>query len=125
MLDNLYREEILEHYKNPLNFGKLKSFDVSSKLSNPFCGDEIEMFVKFDQKSLRVNRLKEISFIGKGCAICIASTSILTEYTKRKTKKELTKFMEKDMLNLLGIEVSEIRKKCVLLGLAVLKDCLK
>ena len=123
MLDVLYREEILEHYKNPLNFGRLKSFDVFSKQLNPFCGDEIEIFLKFQQKSLKTKF--NISFVGNGCAICIAATSILTEYAKNKTIKELTKFSEKDMLKLLGVEVSETRKKCALLGFAVLKDCLK
>lgn len=131
MFNALYREEILEHYKNPLNFGKLKSFDVSSKQLNPFCGDEIEIFVKFQQKSLGVNRKPHprwtrfnISFVGNGCAICIAATSILTEYAKNKTIEELTKFSEKDMLGLLEVEISEMRKKCALLGFFVLKDCL-
>ena len=131
MINDLYREEILEHYQNPQNFGKINKFDVSSKQSNPFCGDEIEIFIKFGQKSLGVIsvpplrwKILEIGFVGKGCAICVASTSILTEFAKDKSKKQLTKLTEKDMLTLLGIEVSETRKKCVLLGLAVLKDCL-
>ncbi|MDO8657318.1 MAG: iron-sulfur cluster assembly scaffold protein [Candidatus Levybacteria bacterium] len=120
-MDNLYREEILEHYQNPQNFGKLKSFDVSSKQTNPFCGDEIEIFVKLASQG---QTLQKIGFIGKGCAICIAAASILTEFAKGKTKKQLTKFTEKDMLSLLGIQVSETRKKCALLGLAVLKGCI-
>src|SRR3989344_4266878 len=130
-MDNLYREEILEHYQNPQNFGKLESFDISSKQTNPFCGDEIEIYIKFacDSWGANINpplgwKILEIGFLGKGCAICIAATSILTEYAKNKTKKQLTKLTEKDMLTLLGIEVSETRKKCAMLGLAVLKDCL-
>lgn len=119
MSSQLYKEEILEHYKNPSNFGKPGVFDVASKQVNPFCGDEIEMFVLF-AKDLVV----DIGFIGAGCAISIASTSFLTEYTLGKSKKELTKFSESDMLALLGIEVSESRKKCVLLGYFVLRDCL-
>ena len=119
-MDNLYREEILEHYQNPQNFGKLKSFDISSKQVNPFCGDEVEMFVKFGPSTSS----GKINFFGKGCAICIAATSILTEFAKGKTKKQLTKFTGKDMLNLLGIQVSETRRKCALLGLAVLRDCI-
>lgn len=120
MLDNLYREEILEHYKNPLNFGRLKNFDISSKLSNPFCGDEIEIFIKFEKE-----KISEIGFSGNGCAISVAATSMLTKYVKGKIKKQLTKFMEKDMLNLLNIQVSNTRKKCALLGWAALKNCLK
>lgn len=126
---DLYREEILEHYQNPQNFGKLSKFDVSSKQTNPFCGDEIEIFIKFNlalqDDTLRgYDRILEIGFFGRGCAICIAATSILTEFAKGKTKKELTKFTEKDMLTLLGIQVSETRRKCALLGWAVLRDCL-
>ncbi len=122
----LYREEILEHYRNPQNFGKPKNFDVSSKQSNPFCGDEIEIFVKFVSKSegAKLDHLEGVSFEGKGCAVSMAAASMLTEQVKGKTKKELTKFSEQDMLGLLGIEVSETRKKCALLSLSVLRDCL-
>lgn len=122
LFDNLYREEILEHYKNPLNFGNLKKFDVCSKLLNPFCGDEIEMFIKFKNGRTKI---ENIGFVGKGCAICIAATSILTDYAKNKKIEKLTKFSEKDMLELLNIDLSETRKKCGLLGFFVLKDCLK
>lgn len=132
MTNNLYREEILEHYKNPLNVGKLNNFDISSKQHNPFCGDEIEIFIKFEVLSEDTSiilsqrcKIKEVSFLGNGCAISIASMSLLTEYIKEKTVEQLTKFSELDMLYLLGIEVSETRKKCALLGWAILKDCLK
>lgn len=118
-MNNIYREEILEHYKNPLNFGKLNKFTISSKQLNPFCGDEIEIFVEFVK-----DKVRKISFRGKGCAISIAAISMLTEYSKEKTKKELTKFKESDMLELIGIQISLNRKKCALLGWAVLQDCL-
>lgn len=130
-MDTLYREEILEHYREPMNFGKLGQFDASSKQVNPFCGDEIEMFVTFDKKSLGglANppprcTIGDIGFEGKGCAISMAAASILTEYVKGKPKEQLTKFSEGDMLELFGIQVSETRKKCALLALAVLQDCL-
>ncbi len=131
MTDNLYREEILDHWRYPRNFGKLVKFDKSSKQFNPFCGDEIEIFIKFSpptrfarsgQKSLL--KIKNISFFGKGCAISMAASSILTEYVKGKTEKQLTKFSEKDMLTLLGIEVSETRKKCATLALTAFRSCL-
>ncbi len=115
----LYREEILEHYRNPQNFGKITNFSVSAKQANPFCGDDVEMFV-----DLGKDIIKNIGFVGRGCAISMAGSSMLTEFVKGKTKEELTKFSEKDMLELLGIEVSETRKKCVLLALSVLRDCL-
>lgn len=119
MNNYLYKEEIIDHYKNPQNFGKLSSFTASSRQINPFCGDEIEMFINFSG-----DKISDVSFDGHGCAISIAATSLLTEYIKTKTKRELTKYTKGDMLNLLGVEVSETRKKCALLGWAVLQDCL-
>lgn len=119
MNDTLYKEEILEHYRFPLHFGKPAMYDASSRQLNPFCGDEVEIFIACSGENI-----SNISFIGKGCVISIAAASILTDYVKGKTKKELTKFSEKDMLALLGIEVSETRKKCAFLPLSVLKDLL-
>ena len=117
---DLYREEILDHYQHPRNFGKLAKADTFSHQTNPLCGDDIAMFVKFKGENV-----DDISFQGKGCAICLAGASMLTEFAKGKRKTKLTKFSENDMLALLGIEVSETRKKCAMLSLAVLKDCLK
>lgn len=130
---NLYREEILEHYKDPQNFGKPKKFTHSSKLTNPFCGDEIEIFLQISscckaapgQKILCHNsQITDVSFSGIGCAISIASTSILTEFIKGKSVNELTSFTESDMLELLNLQVSETRKKCALLGYSALRDSL-
>ncbi len=118
-MDNLYREEILEHYKSPLNFGKLKTFDRTSIQLNPFCGDEISLFVRYQGE-----KIADIRFSGKGCALNIAAASMLTEFAKGRSKAALTKFGDEDMLGLLGIEVSETRKKCALLALYTLKDCL-
>ncbi|MBI2431177.1 MAG: SUF system NifU family Fe-S cluster assembly protein [Candidatus Levybacteria bacterium] len=115
----LYREELLEHYRNPLNFGELSDYTVSAKQTNPFCGDDVEMFIKLNE-----DKVEDIRFTGQGCAISMAGASILTERVKGKVKSQLTKFSENDMLNLLGIEVSETRKKCALLALSVLKDCI-
>ena len=120
MIDTLYREEILEHYKDPQNFGRLTKFSSSAKLTNPFCGDDVEIFILIEK-----NKLTNISFTGIGCAISIASTSILTEYVKGKIVKELTSYTESDMLELLNIEVSQTRKKCALLGYSTLMDCLE
>ncbi|HLD02019.1 MAG TPA: iron-sulfur cluster assembly scaffold protein [Patescibacteria group bacterium] len=118
-MNDFYREEIIDHYRHPMNFGSLPDATVSSKISNPFCGDELELFIKLNSQSA-----VDIRFIGKGCALSIAGASILTEFIKGKSINALTKFSEKDMLDLLNIDVSETRKKCVLLGLEALKDCL-
>jgi nitrogen fixation protein NifU and related proteins len=119
MIDNLYREEILEHYQDPQNFGKLKNFDVTSHQLNPFCGDDITIYVSY-----HTDILSQISFTGTGCAISIAAASMLTQYAQGKTKQQLTVMTEADMLELLNVEVSETRKKCALLAFAVLKDCI-
>lgn len=120
----------MEHYQSPHNFGKMEGADGHSRQTNPLCGDDIEMFIKFSpsassgQKSLSGRVINDISFFGRGCAICMAGASMLTDYVLGKSREQLTKFSEKDMLKMLGIEVSETRKKCALLSLAVLKDCI-
>lgn len=120
-MDNaLYREEILEHYRNPQNFGELVQFNQKEKQVNSFCGDEVEIFLRIQN-----DKVLDISFIGKGCAISIAASSILTEYVKGKDIKVIKKLSEHDMLQLLNVRVSDARKKCALLGFFVLQDCIK
>jgi nitrogen fixation protein NifU and related proteins len=116
---SLYRDEILDHYQNPRNFGKLQNATHHAHQTNPLCGDDIAMDVKING-----GEITEIAFDGKGCAVCLAGASMLTESVLGKTKEELTKLTEQDMLNLLGIELSETRKKCAMLPLAVLKECM-
>lgn len=122
MINDLYREEILEHYREPLNYGRLLSFDKHSRQVNPFCGDEISIFVRF-KKGVSNKVIENVGFEGKGCVVSVAGASMLTEFAKGKEKSLLTKFSEEDMLSLLGVEVSQTRKKCAFLALAVLKNC--
>jgi len=117
---SIYKDEILEHFNDPQNFGKLESFSINARQTNPFCGDDIELFIKLNN-----NKVEDIGFTGKGCAISIASASILTEFSKQKKTSELLSFSEKDMLDLLTIDISETRKKCAMLALATLHDALK
>lgn len=116
---SLYTEELLDHFKNPQNFGIINNFTSRSKQVNPFCGDEIEVFVV-----VKKNKINNISFNGVGCAISIASGSLLTEYVKNKPLPFVKKFKTKDMINLLDLEISETRKKCALLPWSVLQDCI-
>ena len=118
-MDTLYREEILEHYREPQNFGVMKDYSLMSHQHNPFCGDDIEIYVKGQDV------IEDISFSGKGCAISIAASSLLTEFVKKKTKENLLSFSDSDMLAMLGVEISETRKKCALLALWTLRDCLQ
>jgi nitrogen fixation protein NifU and related proteins len=116
-MDQLYREQILEHYKRPQNFGRLDEFDLEFEDSNPFCGDEQHVWIKLDDNG----RVEEVSFEGKGCAISTAATSMLTDELEGKTREELLRLPKDFVLELLGIEISATRMKCALLGLKVVK----
>jgi nitrogen fixation NifU-like protein len=116
-MDELYRDQILEHYKRPRNFGRLERFDLEFEDSNPFCGDEQHVFLKLDESG----RVAEVSFEGQGCAISTAATSLLTDELEGKTREELLALPKDFVLDLLGIDISATRMKCALLGLKVVK----
>src|SRR5918998_119424 len=107
-MDELYREQILEHYKRPRNFGRLEEFDLEFEDTNPFCGDEQHVFLKLDSNG----RVAEVSFEGKGCAISTAATSMLTEELAGRTREELLGLPKDFVLELLGIQISATRMKC-------------
>jgi nitrogen fixation protein NifU and related proteins len=116
--EQLYRDQILEHYKHPQNFGRLDEFDLEYEDSNPFCGDEQHVWIRLDGDG----RVAEVSFEGKGCAISTAATSLLTEELAGMTREELVALPKERVLDLLGIEISATRMKCALLGLKVVKS---
>jgi nitrogen fixation NifU-like protein len=116
-MDELYRDQILEHYKRPHNFGRLDEFDLHFEDSNPFCGDEQHVFIKLDAEG----RVDEIAFEGKGCAISTAATSLLTDELEGMSREELLTLPKDFVLELLGIDISATRMKCALLGLKVIK----
>ena len=116
MSSDIYKDIILDYYRNPRNFGELKEPDVRAKDSNPLCGDIIEMQLKISD-----GRVSDIRFQGKGCAISQASASMLTEVVKGKTLDEVKAMGKADVLELLGIDPGPTRIKCALLGLKVLK----
>jgi len=118
MDEQLYREQILEHYKHPQNFGQLDEFDLEYEDSNPFCGDEQHVWIRLDDS----DRVAEVGFEGKGCAISTAATSLLTEELSGKSRTELLALPKGFVLDLLGIEISATRMKCALLGLKVVKS---
>jgi nitrogen fixation NifU-like protein len=117
-MDELYRENILEHYKRPRNFGRPDDFDLEYEDTNPFCGDEQHVFISLDAGG----RVEALSFEGKGCAISTAATSMLTEELAGKTREELLRLERDFVLELLGIDISATRMKCALLGLKVVKS---
>jgi nitrogen fixation NifU-like protein len=112
----MYRDYILDHYKNPRNSGDLPGATNTYHDTNPLCGDEITM-------SLRIagDRVEDIRFNGKGCAISQASASILTEQVKGKALEEVKVIDRQHVLENLGIPISPARVKCALLGLKALK----
>jgi nitrogen fixation protein NifU and related proteins len=116
-VDELYRDQILEHYKRPLHFGRLDDYDLDFEDSNPFCGDEQHVFIKLDDEG----RVAEVSFGGQGCAISTAATSLLTDELDGKTREELLALPKEFVLELLGIDISATRMKCAMLGLKVVK----
>jgi nitrogen fixation NifU-like protein len=112
-------EYILDHYKNPRNFGTIEDADLSYEEGIPSCGDVIRLDLK-----IRNNKLEDIKFSGTGCAISQASVSILTENVTGKEIEDVISLTDHDMLEALGGQVSPIRFKCALLGLTVLKKAL-
>ncbi len=116
---SIYQEIILEHYRHPKNYGEIKNPTKKIKLTNPLCGDRIEMMIK-----LVDNIIVEIKFQGQGCAISQAASSLLTDYAKGKSKEKLKKLDREFMIKLLGIDLGPNRIKCALLPLEALKKLL-
>ncbi len=117
-MDELYRDQILEHYKRPHNFGALDSPDLEFEDTNPFCGDEQHVMIKLDSDE----RVAEVTFEGKGCAISTAATSLLTDELVGKSRQELLQLPKEFVLELLGIDISATRMKCAMLGLKIVKS---
>jgi len=113
---DLYREEIIDHYKNPRNFGELADFDFHTFEVNTLCGDNMEIFIKVNK-----NKIIDIKFRSVGCAISMAAASMMTETLKGQDIKKIAKVDEDFMLKLLGGEISPARKKCAFLPLQALR----
>lgn len=117
MNGDIYREQIIDLYENPLNFGELDPADFSYEEDNPLCGDVIRIDVRLDDNG----RIAEAAWSGDGCAISQASASLLTEEIKGKTLTEVKEFPKEALLDLIGVPLSMARIKCALLSLKVLK----
>lgn len=116
-MDDLYREVIIERYKNPLYKGELEPCDIRFEDENPLCGDHIRIDLRVDDQ----NRVVEAAYSGHGCAISQASADLLLESIIGKSLDEVKKLTKEDVLDLLGIELGPVRLKCALLSLKVLK----
>jgi nitrogen fixation NifU-like protein len=116
-MDDLYRDLIIDHYKNPQYRGHLDPNDIHFEDDNPLCGDHIEISLRVDGGG----KVTEGRFDGKGCAISQASADLLIESIIGKPVEEVKKLSKQDVLDLLGIELGPVRLKCALLSLKVLK----
>ena len=117
-MDDFYREEILEHYTRPHNYGTLESPDISHEENNPLCGDRVRFDLELDGDGQTV---KKVRFSGVGCAISKASASMLSDMIVGKTLDEIKALTKEDVLDELGIELGPVRLKCALLPLKVVK----
>ncbi len=118
MNEELYQQNIIDHYKNPHNKGVLPEFDVQSKSFNPTCGDRIVLYIKLN----KAGSTEDVSFDGEGCAISISAASMLTEYIKNKTKEELRLITPGDVYDMLGVQISPARVNCALLAYKALNN---
>ena len=119
--DNLYREVILDHYKNPRGHGVIEGADVEAEGQNPLCGDEVSIYVSFAGDG---ETIEDVKFSGRGCAISQAATSMLVDMAKGRKATELAEMPKDELLEEIGIPLTPIRLKCALLGLGVLQVAL-
>jgi nitrogen fixation protein NifU and related proteins len=116
--DQMYREVILDHYKNPRGHGELEDADAHAEGQNPLCGDEVSIFVAFGGDG---DTIDEVRFSGRGCAISQAATSMLTELVNGRSASEVARLPRDELLDEIGIPLTPVRLKCALLGLSTLK----
>jgi len=116
-MDDLYREVIIEHYKNPDHRGHLEPHDISFEDENPLCGDHIRIDLRVGEDG----KINEVAFDGHGCAISQSSADLLLDSIIGKTVDEVKTLTKADVLDLLGIELGPVRLKCALLPLKILK----
>lgn len=116
-MDDLYREQIIDRYKNPLYRGELNPHDISFEDDNPLCGDHIRIDLRLNGDDI----VTEAVFNGEGCSISQASADLLVESIIGRPLDEVRRISKEDVLDLLGIELGPVRLKCALLSLKVLK----
>jgi nitrogen fixation NifU-like protein len=120
-MDQLYRENILDHYKHPRNYGEIEGADASAEGMNPLCGDEVSITVAFGEDG---DTIEDVKFSGRGCAISQSATSMLTELIKGRKASEVAALPKEDLLEEVGVPLTPVRLKCAILGLSTLKVAL-
>ena len=117
-MEDLYREVILDHYKNPRGHGVIEGADAAAEGQNPLCGDEVAIYVALGEDGETID---EVKFSGRGCAISQAATSMLMEMVEGRTAAEVGELSKDELLEEIGIPLTPVRLKCALLGLSTLK----
>jgi nitrogen fixation protein NifU and related proteins len=120
-LESLYREVILDHYKNPRGHGVIEDADAEAEGQNPLCGDEVSVYVAFAEDGETID---DVKFSGRGCAISQAATSMLMEMTKGRTAEQVASLDKDELLAEIGVPLTPVRLKCAMLGLTTLKVAL-
>ena len=119
--EDMYREVILDHYKNPRGHGTMENPDAEADGQNPLCGDEVSIYVAFGEDGETID---EVKFSGRGCAISQAATSMLMDMVTGKTATEVAVLDKQELLDEIAIPLTPVRLKCALLGLTTLKVAL-
>ena len=119
--EDFYRENILDHYKNPHNHGLLEPSDAHAEGQNPLCGDEVSVSIRFGADG---ETIEEIGFEGRGCAVSQAATSMLTDIVKGRKAADVATMPKEEILGEIGIPLTPVRMKCAILGLGVVKVAL-
>jgi nitrogen fixation NifU-like protein len=120
-LESLYREVILDHYKNPRGHGVIEDPDAEAEGQNPLCGDEVSIYVAFGEDGQTID---DVKFSGRGCAISQAASSMLMEMVSGRTADEVAALDKDELLAEIGVPLTPVRLKCALLGLTTLKVAL-
>jgi nitrogen fixation NifU-like protein len=120
-LESLYREVILDHYKNPRGHGVIEDADAEAEGQNPLCGDEVSIYVAFGDDG---ETIEDVKFSGRGCAISQAATSMLMEMAKGRTAGQVAALDKDELLAEIGVPLTPVRLKCAMLGLTTLKVAL-
>src|SRR3989338_279952 len=118
--EGMYRENIMDHYKNPHNKGEIKDAEIRFTENNPLCGDVITINIKLND-----SKVEDVKFRGRGCAISQSAASMLTDEIRGKTIKKVKNLQREDIVKMLGIDIGVVRTKCAVLGLIAIKNGIK
>lgn len=119
----IFKQQLIQNYKNPYNAKKLEKYDVKVNQKNVSCGDSFDLYLKIKKENNKI-LVDQISFLGEGCVISTASFSILLSYIKDKDLEFIKKFSQKDLFDLIGLKIAKSRENCATLSIKALKNAI-